>query len=71
MCNMELTSRQKQIIAFIKTHGAVNGYPPSRKEIAEHFVFTLAGAQYHLNSMQHKGAIEITKNVARGIKCLV
>ena len=37
MKNNKLTDRQKEIFTFIKKYIKKNSYPPSRREIADHF----------------------------------
>lgn len=55
----ELTSRQRQVLAFITDHIDNNGYPPSQREIAAHLQVsgTLPVAK-HLAALEKKGCIK-------------
>lgn len=66
---MELTKRQAQVLAFLKSYAGANGYPPTRAEIAARFGFRSPNAsEDHLRAIERKGHIEIKPGVARGIK---
>ena len=65
---MELTDRQKEVLAFIKSFLKKNGYPPTRSEIAKHFGWeSITAAHGHLLCLQRKGAITIAAGISRGI----
>jgi len=66
--SLQLTTRQKQVLQFLKAFIADKGYPPTRSEIASHFGFKSANAaEDHLRAIAAKGAIYLTKGSARGI----
>ena len=66
---LKLTSRQAEILAFIKHCLDDNGYPPTRAEIAQALGFKSPNAaEEHLKALARKGAIEMTPGASRGIR---
>jgi repressor LexA len=66
---MPLTRRQKQILDFLESYIAANGYAPSFEEIAEHFTFnSLATVHEHLTNLERKGYIRRAHNESRAIE---
>lgn len=66
---MNLTNRQQQIFALIKSHIESTGYPPTRADIAEEFGFkSHNAAEEHLKALAKKGVIEIIPGTSRGIR---
>ncbi len=64
-----LTTRQGQILDFIREHLSDTGYPPTRSEIARHMGFRSANsAEEHLRALARKGAIEMAPGASRGIR---
>ena len=64
-----LTPRQAEVLAFIKSHIDDSGYPPTRADIAKELGFKSANAsEEHLKALARKGAIEIIPGTSRGIK---
>lgn len=64
-----LTERQRDILAFIKSHQAENGVTPTHKEICEEFGFSSYGTVYkHLSLLQKKGLIRKDWNQKRGVE---
>ena len=71
MCvNMQkLTSRQAEVLAFIRSYIEETGYPPTRADIANELGFKSANAsEEHLKALARKGAIEMIPGTSRGIK---
>lgn len=63
-----LTSRQAEILDFIRDAVKSTGMPPTRAEIATMFGFRSPNAaEEHLRALAKKGAIEISSGIARGI----
>src|SRR2546428_13466356 len=51
-----LTDRQEKILAFIKKSIQEQGYPPTIREIGEHFgIRSTNGVNAHLNALQANG----------------
>jgi repressor LexA len=66
-----LTSRQRQVLDYIRRHTATTGMPPTRTEIAKALGFRSANAaRDHLQALARKGAITLTPNTSRGIRIL-
>jgi len=65
-----LTPRQAEILDFIRDTVREEGYPPSQRDIAQHFGFAQNAARDHLLALVRKGEIEIAANDARGIRLL-
>ncbi|MEJ2479845.1 MAG: transcriptional repressor LexA [Acidihalobacter sp.] len=66
-----LTSRQHQVLDFVRQHIATTGIPPTRTEIAKALGFRSANAaKDHLEALARKGAIVLTANTSRGIRIL-
>jgi len=51
----ELTDRQKQVLSFIANYIKKNSYPPSIREIADHFEISVKGAHDHITALRKKG----------------
>ncbi|TJY65010.1 repressor LexA [Sinimarinibacterium sp. CAU 1509] len=66
----ELTPRQAEILAFIRDSVREEGYPPSQRDIAQHFGFAQNAARDHLLALVRKGEIEMASSDARGIRLL-
>lgn len=65
----KLTARQQQVLAFIKEYAALNGYPPTRVDIARELGFRSPNAaEDHLKALARKGAIEMIPGASRGIR---
>jgi len=64
----ELTDKQKRIVEFLKFYLEEHGYPPTMREIGEHFGFTWPAARGHLAAIAKKGAIRMNPMKSRGIE---
>jgi repressor LexA len=51
----ELTDRQKQVLTFIANYIKKNSYPPTIREIADHFKISVKGAHDHITALRKKG----------------
>ncbi|MCL2808557.1 MAG: transcriptional repressor LexA [Treponema sp.] len=61
----ELTSRQKQVLNFIADYIKKNSYPPTIREIAEHFAISVKGAHDHITALRKKGHLKHTEKRPR------
>lgn len=62
-----LTPKQKQVLDFIHSFSAKNGYAPSQQEIARHFGFkSLGTVQNYLVRLERQGILRKTLNARRG-----
>jgi len=68
---MELTSRQKEIFSFIKSFIKERGYPPSVREIGDHFNIYPRAAFDHLKALEKKGYLKRQSSTSRGLEILV
>lgn len=69
MKDRSLTSRQGEILGFLKDFIMENGYPPSLRDICARF--NIKGPQNagkHLFALERKGYIKRSSNVSRGIE---
>jgi len=53
----ELTDRQKQVLSFIANYIKKNSYPPTIREIADHFKISVKGAHDHITALRKKGQL--------------
>ena len=65
------TERQKEILNFISDYQAENSYPPTVREIGDHFGVSIRAVQDHITALQKKGFITQTQKKSRSIKVLV
>ena len=68
---MELTSRQKEIFDFIKGFIKEKGFPPSVREIGEHFHVYPRAVFDHLKALERKGYLRRRDSMSRGLEVLV
>ena len=65
----KLTSRQAEILGYIKEYLQDTGFPPTRLEIAQEMGFKSPNAaEEHLRALARKGAIEMLPGTSRGIR---
>jgi repressor LexA len=65
---MVLTNRQKEILDFIKQSIVKRGFPPSVREIGEHFGIYPRAAFDHLRALERKGFLKRSAAKSRGIE---
>jgi repressor LexA len=53
----ELTERQKVILSFIEHFIREHNYPPTIREIADHFEISVKGAHDHVTALKKKGSL--------------
>jgi repressor LexA len=54
----ELTERQNQVLSFIANHINRHSYPPTVREIAEHFMISVKGAHDHITALKRKNYLK-------------
>mgnify|MGYP001571885946 CR=1 FL=1 len=62
-----LTAKQARILAFIKRHIKKHKYPPTVREISDHYGLWWSGCDQHLALIERKGYLRRIPNTARGI----
>jgi repressor LexA len=63
----ELTKRQRKVLEFLTSYTKKYGYPPTIREIGEHFGFLWTAARGHLQALERKGFLKINPSKSRGI----
>jgi repressor LexA len=64
-----LTSKQLEVLAFIRRFMNTHTFPPTRGEIAEGLKLkNRQGIDQHLRALQAKGAIDLIPGISRGIR---
>jgi len=66
----ELTARQREVLAFIRTFTQRHGVPPTVREIGEHFRVTARAAFDHLRALERKGALQRRRTAKRSSRVL-
>jgi len=66
----ELTRRQRKVLEFLTSYTKKYGYPPTIREIGEHFGFFWTAARGFLQSIERKGFIKINPSKSRGIEII-
>jgi len=66
----ELTRKQRKVLEFLMSYTKKYGYPPTIREIGEHFGFFWTAARGFLQSLARKGFIKINPTKSRGIEII-
>jgi repressor LexA len=61
----ELTTRQKEVLSFISNHINKHSYPPTIREVAEHFSVSVKGAYDHVAALKRKNCLKQDGNRSR------
>lgn len=65
-----ITDRQKEVLTFISNYTEENSYPPTVRDISEHFEISLRAVQDHITALQKKGYLSQSQKRARSIHVL-
>ena len=65
-----ITDRQKEVLTFISAYTEKNGYPPTVREISEHFEISIRAVQDHIIALQKKGFLSQSQKRSRSIRVL-
>jgi repressor LexA len=65
-----LTQRQREVFDFIREFIHKNRYPPTIREIAVNFRFSVKGSYDHVKALQKKGYIRCHGNRSRAIEIM-
>jgi repressor LexA len=68
---MELTSRQREVFNFVCGFTKERGYPPSVREIGDHFHIYPRAVFDHLKALEKKGYLKRRGSTSRGLEVLV
>lgn len=65
----DLTDRQREVYDYLRKFWQENSFPPTCRDIVEHFGFSgPTAAVCHLKALAKKGYIELTPKLSRGIR---
>jgi repressor LexA len=67
----DLTSRQREVLEFIRSFSDRHGVPPAVREIGQRFGFTARAAFDHLRALERKGKLERRVTGKRASRTLV
>lgn len=65
-----ITDRQQEVLDFISSFTKSNNYPPTVREIGEHFGISLRAVQDHIAALQKKGYLSQAQKRARSLSVL-
>lgn len=66
---VDLTDRQRAVLAYVHREISRNGWAPSIKEMCAHFRWASTHTAFiHLETLKRKGAIERLKGASRAIR---
>lgn len=65
-----ITDRQKEVLNFISDYTENNSFPPTVRDISNHFGISLRAVQDHIAALQKKGYLSQCQKRARSIKVL-
>ncbi len=66
----DLTKKQGKVLEFLTSYAKRSGYPPTVREIGEHFGFLWTAARGHLQALEKKGFVRINPFRSRGIEIM-
>jgi repressor LexA len=66
----DLTPRQKDVLSFITGYIAIHAYPPTIREIGDHFAISVKGAYDHVEALRKKGFIRLGDKRSRTIEII-
>ena len=64
----ELTKRQKEVLSFIVDYIKKHSYPPTIRDIADHFGMSVKGAYDHVTALKRKNYLKQNNNRSRTIE---
>lgn len=66
----QITDRQKEVLTFISDFTEENSFPPTVREIGDHFNISLRAVQDHITALQKKGYLSQCQKRSRSFKVL-
>jgi repressor LexA len=64
----ELTARQKEVLSFIDSFSREHNYPPTIREVGDHFGISVKGAHDHVIALKKKGSLRQEKKRSRTLE---
>ncbi len=68
MIKLPLTKREEDFFAYILGYIVDNNFPPTRKEIADHFNISVGGAQKFVSALCRKNRIRLLGGKGKMVK---
>lgn len=65
-----ITERQQQVLDYIVDYTDENSYPPTVRDLSEHFGISLRAIQDHIAALQKKGYLSQREKKARSLRVL-
>ncbi|GHV80099.1 LexA repressor [Spirochaetia bacterium] len=65
-----LTRRQKEVLDFITKYIAIHAYPPTIREIGDHFEISVKGAYDHVEALRKKQILRLGDKRSRTIEII-
>jgi repressor LexA len=65
-----LTKRQDELLQFTRAFLSERKFPPTFREIADHFGMTVRGAYDHFKALERKGIVQWDKNRSRSLEII-
>ncbi len=66
----QITARQQEVLDFISNFTKDNTYPPTIREIGEHFGISLRAVQDHIIALQKKGYLSQSQKRSRSLRVI-
>ncbi len=66
-----LTNRQQEVLEFIKLYIVSHKYPPTIREVAEHFKISVKGSYDHIKALEKKKYIKCNVHRSRAIEVIL
>ncbi len=66
----ELTERQREVLSFITSYVSKHSYPPTIREIADHFSISVKGAYDHLSALKKKNRLRYGDKRSRTLEVI-
>jgi len=66
----ELTERQKNVLSFITDYVKKHSYPPTIREVADHYSISVKGAHDHITALRRKGYVDQADKKPRTMKLI-
>lgn len=70
MSKRAATDRQLEVLKYISRYTADHGFPPTFRDIGDHFMITSKGAFEHIQALKAKGYISCEANKSRSMVVL-
>ncbi len=64
----DLTPRQQEVVEFIRSHIEAKYYPPTFREVADHFAISIRGVSDHIVALKKKGVLTYKPGTARTLE---